>query len=780
VVITVIDISGPFIEAYHPLEFNELTLGNTLTWSVNDNHSYNYTILLNGVSIQTANWTNAENVTYNIDGFALGTYNFTLYAFDGSGNNASLVTLIEIRDNDSPSFTSVPSIPVYAEGDTGINLHWYPNDKYPFNYTIYQDNIPIQSGNWTNEDSISINIDGLLKGDYNFTLLIFDVHNNTHTHILLLEVIDNTLPNISQGDNVTLIFGTSGNSQSWTASDTYPASYIVYANSTIHVPANSWTSGGPINVPLDGFSVGIYNITIIVFDESNNPRSDTIFLIILPIRTLVPSIDIVDIVHKGTSEAVSGQWLTNNSVSIASGTIMVKLHSDNEIIDQFTETTTVNGYYSFTLDYSSLGLGLYQWEVVFTKIGYESQIVSLPFRVDPQDIIIEVKHDSELVQGSNYQLNVSVMYDDHSTALHLNQYSELTGGVEGLDVTLMVSFINSAGDLDFYLLNATTDDQGFAEFTIPGDETSNIASLDSVQPIVSDDNFVFPFQEKDLSVVQILDAILPSETPVSSSFFESDVFTYILLGILILIGISVLSYLFQQWRHRRITKFEHELDDALDEINTVSSIRAILFYSSTNQSPFYEEQFTLFQTDAVLITGLIAAISSFLDELEKEKTRGFQMMEREAVSLTSHTTEISTMTVISHEKLSPSYLKKMEQAHKLVDGRYKSSILKPVVTISDFDLAIFRGIFEESGMKLHLLRGIKVDKSEIDTANNAKSYHEKRSNELLKRLLVFPQDQILKIDTLFAHLAAEGLSRREAAFTIILAYDTGILYNETI
>ncbi|MHA2279208.1 MAG: hypothetical protein ACXAC2_25795, partial [Candidatus Kariarchaeaceae archaeon] len=174
VVITVIDISGPFIEAYHPLEFNELTLGNTLTWSVNDNHSYNYTILLNGVSIQTANWTNAENVTYNIDGFALGTYNFTLYAFDGSGNNASLVTLIEIRDNDSPSFTSVPSIPVYAEGDTGINLHWYPNDKYPFNYTIYQDNIPIQSGNWTNEDSISINIDGLLKGDYNFTLLIFD------------------------------------------------------------------------------------------------------------------------------------------------------------------------------------------------------------------------------------------------------------------------------------------------------------------------------------------------------------------------------------------------------------------------------------------------------------------------------------------------------------------------------------------------------------------------------------------------------------------------------
>ncbi|MHA2173098.1 MAG: hypothetical protein ACXAB7_24855 [Candidatus Kariarchaeaceae archaeon] len=188
----------------------------------------------------------------------------------------------------------------------------------------------------------------------------------------------------------------------------------------------------------------------------------------------------------------------------------------------------------------------------------------------------------------------------------------------------------------------------------------------------------------------------------------------------------------------------------------------------------------MFQTDAVLITGLIAAISSFLDELEKEKTRGFQMMEREAVSLTSHTTEISTMTVISHEKLSPSYLKKMEQAHKLVDGRYKSSILKPVVTISDFDLAIFRGIFEESGMKLHLLRGIEVDKSKIDTANNAKSYHEKRSNELLKRLLVFPQDQILKIDTLFAHLAAEGLSRREAAFTIILAYNTGILYNETI
>ncbi|MHA2172759.1 MAG: hypothetical protein ACXAB7_23065, partial [Candidatus Kariarchaeaceae archaeon] len=90
---------------------------------------------------------------------------------------------------------------------------------------------------------------------------------------------------------------------------------------------------------------------------------------------------------------------------------------------------------------------------------------------------------------------------------------------------------------------------------------------------------------------------------------------------------------------------------ALAEVDTISSIRFVLLYSAVNNNPFYEERFGIFETDPMLFTGLFSAITIFLDDLAKEGVRGFQTMRRDDVTITSHTTSISIMTVVSDHAL---------------------------------------------------------------------------------------------------------------------------------
>src|SRR5271157_956919 len=61
------------------------TTGNVLTWQVLDNLTStvrNYTIYQDEIAVSNGTWTNLTDITLNIDGLALGTYNFTLIALD--------------------------------------------------------------------------------------------------------------------------------------------------------------------------------------------------------------------------------------------------------------------------------------------------------------------------------------------------------------------------------------------------------------------------------------------------------------------------------------------------------------------------------------------------------------------------------------------------------------------------------------------------------------------------------------------------------------------------
>ncbi len=132
-------------------------------------------------------------------------------------------------------------------------------------------------------DNITVEVDGLSVGIYNYTIVVYDISGNWVSDEVIVTVIDTTPPMIDHPDDVEYVVGTTGHSITWSPSDAHPSHHVVYRNGT-EVASVSW-DGSSILVNVDDLSVGVYNYTIVVYDTSGNWVSDIVIVTVLPETT---------------------------------------------------------------------------------------------------------------------------------------------------------------------------------------------------------------------------------------------------------------------------------------------------------------------------------------------------------------------------------------------------------------------------------------------------------------------------------------------------------------
>jgi len=102
-------------------------------------------------------------------------------------------------------------------------------------------------------------------------------YNMYKTEVIIWDTIH---PQISSPDDISILFGTTGVSITWTATDENKDTYEIQRNGSI-IDSGQWNST-EIIVSLDGLSVGGYNYTCIVEDVRNNTEYDTVFVTVTP------------------------------------------------------------------------------------------------------------------------------------------------------------------------------------------------------------------------------------------------------------------------------------------------------------------------------------------------------------------------------------------------------------------------------------------------------------------------------------------------------------------
>lgn len=171
----------PIPELNNPLDVNytEGELNQYIEWLVDDTNPAYYFVTINEVEwVPKTSWSNGT-ISVDITGLLLGNYTFKIYVYDqkGTHNSDSVNVLVLGSDKQSPDLNSPADIS-YQLGDGEKYIEWLVGDTNPDYYYLKLNGLTwITNTTWTN-GTISINVTGLLTGNYTFTIFVYDTYGN--------------------------------------------------------------------------------------------------------------------------------------------------------------------------------------------------------------------------------------------------------------------------------------------------------------------------------------------------------------------------------------------------------------------------------------------------------------------------------------------------------------------------------------------------------------------------------------------------------------------------
>ncbi len=186
---TLTDGTIPTVDSPSDEIFEAGTSGNELVWHASDNYPGRFVVYRNGTVIANRTWC-FEPIEVELDPLDVGTHNLTIVVYDGAGNHASDMVIVDAVDTISPTIDS-PNDIEYVAGSTGNNIEWHGSDLFPASYEVFIDDVSTESGPWgSSTEPITVNVDGLAAGEHNCTIVLTDQGGNTVSDTVVVVVTE--------------------------------------------------------------------------------------------------------------------------------------------------------------------------------------------------------------------------------------------------------------------------------------------------------------------------------------------------------------------------------------------------------------------------------------------------------------------------------------------------------------------------------------------------------------------------------------------------------------
>ncbi|MHA1419351.1 MAG: hypothetical protein ACTSVO_06515 [Candidatus Heimdallarchaeaceae archaeon] len=174
-----LDTEDPVILASEDLNYIEGATGNFIEWTISDESTGFYILYRNDDVIYADNWIKDAFVSVNVDYLVEGIYNYTLVATDSFGNRAfsTIIVTVIAFDTTEPVILTTGDV-TYTDGTLENYINWTISDESSGTYELYRNGVLIQNDDWLNDELISVNVDYLVEGIYNYTLVATDSYGN--------------------------------------------------------------------------------------------------------------------------------------------------------------------------------------------------------------------------------------------------------------------------------------------------------------------------------------------------------------------------------------------------------------------------------------------------------------------------------------------------------------------------------------------------------------------------------------------------------------------------
>ncbi len=195
-----IDYFNPYFLTTLDVEYVFGTTNNNITWMPFDWSPKNYSIYKDDEFLFGGPW-DGSSITVDVDSLAIGSYIYRCTVFDRFNNYASDTVTVTVATNEPPVLIPTDNI-TYHLGSVNNILSWDASDADPYVYYIYFQGNQLHTGFWTSDFPISIPIDGLGLGEYNYTIVVQDELGNNASDTVFVIVI----PAVPEFNNLGLVY----------------------------------------------------------------------------------------------------------------------------------------------------------------------------------------------------------------------------------------------------------------------------------------------------------------------------------------------------------------------------------------------------------------------------------------------------------------------------------------------------------------------------------------------------------------------------------------------
>lgn len=216
VLVDISDTTAPVITGPEDMNLAEGYVDTELIWHPFDLLPFSYLLYINGIPGTTQDWNGSE-ITHPIANLVMGVYNFTIIVYDSSRNHAKHSVLVTITDVTNPIIEG-PEDLSYTEGDTDNIITWTIYDTHPGEYLIYLNGELNLQGAWNiTGESLTISVDGLIVGSYNYTLVAIDTSGNVaidSVFVIVTQSVTTSTTTITTTSSTTTTESSTGTSSS--------------------------------------------------------------------------------------------------------------------------------------------------------------------------------------------------------------------------------------------------------------------------------------------------------------------------------------------------------------------------------------------------------------------------------------------------------------------------------------------------------------------------------------------------------------------------------------
>ncbi|MCE7734838.1 MAG: hypothetical protein GPJ54_08185, partial [Candidatus Heimdallarchaeota archaeon] len=325
---------------------------------------------------------------------------------------------------------------------------------------------------------------------------------------------------------------------------------------------------------------------------------------------------------------------------------------------------------------------------------------------------------------------------------------------------------------------ATSNSVGVALISLDGSQTANIASIQSIGVSIAEDVGFLPVEV--IMPVEDFPTIAPGEPDLITKALEflGANWGYIVVVIIVASAIVVVLFWYRKQQGIRINQINDSIKIATEELAAVKSIQSIIIQTSTKLT-IYEENVVEDAMNTNLIGGMITAFSSFLNEIGRSELFGWEMMEREDVSLAVHKGKYSNFIVISTGKLPMIILSQIQDAQKALEDSFKDNFVNTARGVKKLIKSQVHPQFTKASFKIPLTRTLK-----LNTGNINKVMKEKSVSRALKQTVIllndlsesqYSTDGLFDLEKLSAFFESHSISSKLSSRTIMLAYEFHII-----